>query len=284
MQYQTLITPQELRPHLGDPNWAVFDCRFTLGDPERGRKDYLIAHIPGAVYVHLEQEMCGPVVRGRTGRHPLLPLKDAVRLFSRLGIDENVQVVAYDDWSPISGAVAARLWWMLRWLGHEQVAVLDGGWRAWIEARMPTAGGVEGRSRRKFTPRLHLEYYASMADVKTALLDPTWKVFDSRTADRFRGENETIDPVAGHIPTAINAPYVENGTPEGTFRSPEELRQRFATLLGETPPQKAIFYCGSGVTAALNLLALKYAGLGDARLYVGSWSEWITDPENPVAR
>jgi len=282
MNHHTLISPHELANHLADPGWVILDCRFTLGNPERGCRDYHAAHIPGAVYVHLEEELCAPVIPGKTGRHPLLPLQGTVELFSRLGIDQNIQVVAYDDWTPISGAVAARLWWMLRWLGHERVAVLDGGWKAWLAADLPTVSGNETRPPRQFVPRLHLEIYASVADVKAALLYPGWKVFDSRTADRYRGENETIDPVAGHIPGAINAPYVENGTPQGTFRSPEELRQRFIQLLGETPAQKAIFYCGSGVTAAVNVLALKHAGLGDARLYVGSWSEWITDPENPV--
>ncbi len=284
MIYQTLITPHELVNHLSDPNWAIIDTRFTLGDPERGRRDYLEAHIPGAVYVHLEEEMCAPVVKGQTGRHPLLPMEETVQLFSRLGIDRDTQVVAYDDWTPISGAVAARLWWMLRWLGHDRVAVLDGGWKAWLESGLPTASGNENRPARTFTPNLHLELYASMADVKAALLYPNWKVFDSRTADRYRGENETIDPIAGHIPGAINAPYVDNGTPQGGFLPVEQLRQRFTHLLGETPSEKAIFYCGSGVTAAVNVLALKHAGLGNARLYVGSWSEWITDPENPVAR
>lgn len=283
MNYQTLISPNELANHLDDPNWAIFDCRFTLGNPDRGRQDYLTAHIPGAIYVHLEEEMCAPVIRGKTGRHPLLPLEDTVRLFSRLGIDEHLQVVAYDDWTPISGAVAARFWWILRWLGHDRVAVLDGGWKAWLEAGLPTSNSQEMRPMRTFHPRLRLELYASMADVRAALLYPSWKVIDSRTADRYRGENETIDPIAGHILGAINAPYIDNGKPDGTFRSPEELRQRFTQLLGDTPPQKAIFYCGSGVTAAVNVLALKLAGLGDARLYVGSWSEWITDPENPVA-
>ncbi|RCK74284.1 MAG: Thiosulfate sulfurtransferase, rhodanese [Anaerolineae bacterium] len=282
MDYQTLISAHELANHLTDPEWAIFDCRFTLGKPERGRQDYLDSHIPGAVYVHLEEELCAPIVKGQTGRHPLLPLEETVKLFSRLGIDQNVQVVAYDDWTPISGAVAARLWWMSRWLGHERVAVLDGGWNAWLAASLPTRSGNETRPPRHFTPNLHLEIYASMADVRAALLYPDWKVFDSRTADRYRGENETIDPVAGHIPGALNAPYVENGTPQGTFRPADELRQRFTQLLGETPAKKTIFYCGSGVTAAVNVLALKHAGLGDARLYVGSWSEWITDPENPV--
>ncbi len=282
--YQILISPRELANHLTDPNWAVIDTRFTLGQPERGRQDYLIAHIPGAVYVHLEEEMCAPVIQGKSGRHPLLPLPETVALFSRLGIDQTVQVVAYDDWTPISGAVAARFWWMLRWLGHERVAVLDGGWQAWIAEGLPTRSGEETRTFRTFTPRLQSSLYASSEDVKIALQNPTWKVFDSRTADRYRGENETIDPVAGHIPGALNAPYIENGQPNGCFRPNEELRERFTKLLGETPAHQTIFYCGSGVTAAVNVLALKHAGLGDARLYVGSWSEWITDPQNPVTQ
>lgn len=283
MNYQTLITPQELYAHLGDENWAIIDVRFTLGDPQRGRNDYLQAHIPGAVYVHLEDEMCAPVIPGKTGRHPLLPAQETADLFNKLGIDEHVQVVAYDDWTPAPGAVAARLWWMLRWLGHRNVAVLDGGWQAWVNANYPSQSGNQRRSPRQFTPQLHLELYASTADTAAALLYPQWKVFDSRTADRYRGENETIDPVAGHIPGAINAPYIENCQPDGRFRPTEELRQRFSALLGETNPSQAIFYCGSGVTAAHNVLALAHAGLGDARLYVGSWSEWITDPERPIS-
>lgn len=282
MSYQTIISVEELKDHLDDENWAIFDVRFTLGNPERGREDYLKSHIPGAVYVHLEEEMCAPVVPGKTGRHPLLSAEQTAELFSKLGIDEGVQVVAYDDWTPASGAVAARLWWMLHWLGHRNVAVLDGGWNAWNEHRLPTRSGVENRQPRRFQPELHLELFASAADTYAALLYPHWKVFDSRTSDRYHGQNETIDPVAGHIPGAFNAPYIENCTAEGYIRPKEELHRRFQTLLNGTAANQAIFYCGSGVTAAHNVLALAHAGLGHARLYVGSWSEWITDPEHPV--
>lgn len=283
MDYTTLISPADLLLHLDDENWAIIDVRFTLGNPERGRIDYVKSHLPNSVFVHVEEEMCGKVIPGKTGRHPLLPVEDTVQLFSRLGIDENVQVVVYDDWPGASGAVAARLWWMLRWLGHEKVAVLDGGWNAWLSQSYPISQQIKTREPRSFKPKLHLEIYASTADTKAALLYPTWKVFDSRTADRYRGENETIDPIAGRIPGAINAPYLDNCYPDGRFKPREEIRQRFQNLLGDTPPSKAIFYCGSGLTSALNVLAVAYCGLGNARLYVGSWSEWITDPKRPIA-
>ena len=284
MDFTTLISPSELIEHLDDPQWVIFDVRFTLGNPERGRIDYCKSHIPRSIYVHVEEDLSGKIIPGKTGRHPLLPIEDTVHLFSRLGINQNIQVVAYDDWPSANGAAAARLWWMLRWLGHPKVAIVNGGWDAWQKAGFPTTSEIIQPTPRDFKPQLHLELYASMADTKAALLYPTWKVFDSRTPDRFRGENETIDPIAGRIPGSINAPYLDNCYPDGHFRPKEEIRTRFEHLLGETPPSKAIFYCGSGLTSAFNVLALAYAGLGDARLYVGSWSEWITDPSNPIAR
>ncbi|MGB9673688.1 MAG: sulfurtransferase [Anaerolineales bacterium] len=284
MEFTTLISPSELMGHLQDENWAILDTRFTLGDPERGQMDYYRAHIPHAIYVHPEKDMSGPIIPGKTGRHPLLPLEDTTNLFSRLGIDQDVQVVIYDDWNAAAGAVAARLWWMLRWLGHTRVAVLDGGWNAWLAHNYPTTPEITTRQPRQFTPQLHLEIYASMADTKAALLYPSWQVVDSRTADRYRGENETIDPIAGRIPGALNLPYLENCLPDGRFKPKEEIRSQFKRVLGDTPASKTIFYCGSGLTSALNVLAMVYAGLGNARLYVGSWSEWITDPNNPIDR
>jgi thiosulfate/3-mercaptopyruvate sulfurtransferase len=284
MSYQTLISAEVLRSHLGDPDWAIVDCRFTLGDPQRGRRDYLQAHIPGAVYAQLEEDLCSPHLPGVTGRHPLPPVDELARKFSEWGIGPGVQVVAYDDWPGASGAVAARLWWSLRWLGHQAVAVLDGGWNRWLQMSGPVNAGTETRPHRDFRPSPHPELIASVDEVDTLRSDPAYKLFDSRSADRYRGENETIDPVAGHIPGALNAPYAENVRPDGLFRPPDELRQRFSALLGETPAQNAVFYCGSGVTAAHNLLALAHAGLGNARLYLGSWSEWITDPSKPVEK
>jgi thiosulfate/3-mercaptopyruvate sulfurtransferase len=281
MTYTTLISTAELAQHLTDPDWAIFDCRFSLADPERGRRDYAQAHIPGAIYVHLNEDLASPIVPGVTGRHPLPSTDDLTARFSEWGIDERVQVVAYDD---SGGGMAARLWWLLRWLGHEAVAVLDGDWRKWQSEGRPSPDGAAIRSARRFVPRLRSDLLITTEDIEGQLYNARYKLFDSRTADRYRGENETFDPIAGHIPGAISAPYPDNLKPDGTFRSDEELHARFTALLGDTPVRQTAFYCGSGVTAAQNILAMKHAGLGDARLYAGSWSEWITDPQRPIEK
>lgn len=279
MPYTTLLSASELAPQLANPNWVVVDCRFSLNDIERGRRAYAQAHIPGAVYAHIEEDLSGPIVSGRTGRHPLPTVEALAQTFAQWGIGSRVQVVAYDD---TSGSMAARLWWLLRWLGHDAVAVLDGGWPRWQQEGRETRSGTENRPPRTFTPHLRPELPVSASEVLTALHHPAYRLVDSRSADRYRGENETIDPVAGHIPGAVSAPYLDNLGPDGLFLAPEDLRARFQALLGDRPADHAIFYCGSGVTAAHNLLAVAHAGLGDARLYAGSWSEWITDPDRPI--
>ncbi len=280
--FTTLISTTELALHLNDPDWAVFDCRFALADPERGRRAYQHEHIPGAVYAHLNEDLAGPVVPGQTGRHPLPTVEFTAARFSQWGIDGNTQVVAYDD---AGGAVAAaRLWWMLRWLGHDAVAVLDGAWRKWKNEGREVRSGVEVRPARSFVPRPRADLLISTEDIESKMHDASCRLFDARTVDRYRGENETIDPIAGHIPGAISAPYPDNLNPDGTLRSVADLHQRFTALLGDTPADRSAFYCGSGVTAALNALALKHAGLGDAKLYAGSWSEWITDPRRPIEK
>lgn len=281
--YTTLISVEELSAHLADPNLAVIDCRFTLGDDLRGKRDYLRAHIPGAVYAHLEYDLCGRVVPGKTGRHPLPDAEQLVDRFSQWGIGPGTQVVAYDDWPGTGLASAARLWWSLRWLGHERVAVLDGGWERWIETSMPQRSGPEERVREDFVPWIKPDINADNRLVEIMRQDPASRVVDSRSADRYRGENETIDPVAGHIPGAVSLPYMENTDEDGRFKSPHTLRSHFLGVLDDVPASQVVFYCGSGVTAAVNVLAMAHAGLGDARLYVGSWSDWITDPQRPVA-
>jgi thiosulfate/3-mercaptopyruvate sulfurtransferase len=279
--FTTLIDPQDLFSHLGDPDWAVIDCRFSLAEPESGREDYLAAHIPGAVYAHLDEDLCSPVLPGVTGRHPLPSIDKVAQLFSRWGIDARVQVIAYDD---AGGAMAAaRVWWMLQWLGHSQAAVLNGGWQHWLAEGLPVQSGPEGRPPRIFQPNPRPELVVDAREIVTGGKDKQMQILDVRTGERFRGENEPIDPVAGRIPGAISAPYQENLDAGGRFLPPEALRARFQRLLGGLPPEQAVFYCGSGVTAAQSVLALAYAGLGEARLYAGSWSEWITDPERPVA-
>jgi thiosulfate/3-mercaptopyruvate sulfurtransferase len=304
MTYTTLLSTAELAQHLTDPDWAIFDCRFSLADPERGRRDYVPAHIPGAIYAHLNEDLAGPVIPSVTGRHPLPAIDDLTTRFSAWGIDERVEVVAYDD---SGGGMAERLWWLLRWLGHEAVAVLDGDWRKWSSGGRAISSAPESRPIRSFVPHPRSDLLISTDDIAVSLrgaqsapkqspplaesaahtvlaVTSTFKLFDSRTADRFRGENETIDPIAGHIPGAISAPYPDNLNPDGSFRSDAELRARFTALIGDTPAKNTAFYCGSGVTAAQNILALKHAGFGDARLYAGSWSEWITDPQRPIEK
>ena len=290
MPFTTLITPGELANHLGDPNWAhncaIIDCRFSLVDTEAGRRNYLAGHIPGAIYAHLDEDLSGPFVVGKTGRHPLPTVEKFTQTLSNWGIDDSVQVVIYDD---AGGVMAGRLWWMLRWLGHDAAAVLDGDWRGWNaenagkgESEIKRAG-VENRPARKFVPHVRPEMVATLAEVEAEVQKGERRLVDARAEDRFRGENETIHPRAGHIPGAVCAFYANNLTPDARFQSPEFLRTRFGALLGNQPPSQAIFYCGSGVSACHNLLAMEVAGLSGAKLYVGSWSEWSADPNRPIA-
>jgi thiosulfate/3-mercaptopyruvate sulfurtransferase len=279
---QTLISPENLLEHLDDPDWAIVDCRFYLAEPERGELEYLQAHVPGAVYAHLDQHLSAQVIPGATGRHPLPKPEETVEVFSDFGIDSGVHVVAYDDAG--GGLAAARLWWMLRWLGHLHAAVLDGGWQGWVKRGFPTRQGRETRRRRIFEAHLRPELVVDAAEVnQTRLMEPA-RVVDVRAAERYRGEVEPIDPVAGHIPGAVNAPYLDNLDSEGNFLPAETLRERYRRLLGESPVEEAIFYCGSGVTAAQGVLAVVHAGLGEPRLYAGSWSEWITEPRRLVQK
>jgi thiosulfate/3-mercaptopyruvate sulfurtransferase len=278
--FRTLISPEELLEHLDNPNWAIFDCRFSLAEPEKGANDYHEAHIPGAIYANLDEDLCGPVIPGKTGRHPLPSIQEFVQTLSQWGIDSRVQVIAYDD---VGGALAAaRLWWMLRWLGHKAAAVLDGGWVLWNQRGFPVRDGAERRPARMFSSLPHPDLLANTEDVDKMRQDAGSLVLDSRAADRYRGENETIDPIAGHIPGAKSVPYPENFDEEGKFLPREQLRARFKDLFNGLPAENTAFYCGSGVTAALNVLAVTHAGLGDAKLYSGSWSKWITDPSRPV--
>lgn len=281
MSNNTLISPDELQSSLADPTCVLIDCRFSLTDTDLGRNAYLESHIPGAVYAHLDDDLSGPVVKGQTGRHPLPSVAEFVNTLSAWGIGTGVQVVAYDD---TGGSMAARLWWMLRWLGHNDVAVLDGGWQAWNAAGYPVRSGAEVGQRREFEARPIPELVADATEVERIRNHDSYVLCDCRGADRFRGENETTDPVAGHIPGAISLPYAGNLTEDKTFRPAAELRQRFEQSLGGTASENVVLYCGSGVTAAHSVLAIAYAGLGDARLYPGSWSEWITDPRRPIVK
>ncbi len=282
MAFTTTITASELTPHLSDPDWVTIDARFKLANPEQGCLDYETAHIRGAVYAHLDHDLSGTIIKGVTGRHPLPSVEHLTNVFSRLGIDSRVQVVAYDD---MGGALAAdRAWWLLRWLGHEAVAVLDGGWQEWVKKGLPVKQGIETRPQRKFVAQPRNELIVSSEEVEWIRQSPDYRLLDARSADRYRGENETIDPVAGHIPGAISAPYAGNLNPDGTFRSDARLCARYKRLVGDVPIDHVVCYCGSGVTAVHDILAMMKAGLGEARLYAGSYSEWITKPEHPVEK
>jgi thiosulfate/3-mercaptopyruvate sulfurtransferase len=276
MQHTTLIDVPTLAANLDHPDWAVFDCRFDLARPEAGRAAYAEGHIPGARFADLEADLSGPVTPA-SGRHPL---PDPDQLAARLGawgVDRMVQVVVYDA---DIGAYAARLWWLLRWLGHDAVALLDGGLRAWTEAGGALTGALPERAPRRFTAEVDRRLEVPVAALQAGGQGP---LIDARTAERFRGEAEPIDPVAGRIPGAVNLPLGGNLDPRGRFLPAAELRARYAATLGDAAPEGAIHYCGSGVSACHNVLAMEHAGLHGSRLYVGSWSEWIRDPSRPVA-
>ena len=279
MPFTTLVDTPTLLTHLEDPQWVVFDCRFKLAEPERGRRDYLEQHIPGAQYLDLNRDLSSPVTPGKTGRHPLPGTVAAGRLLGSRGVASDTQVVAYDD---SRGSIAARLWWMLKWLGHDAVAVLDGGFEGWLAAGGQVQSGDERRAQVSFVARPRPLMIATTDELRRRSAGAA-PLLDARAAERYRGEVEPIDPVAGHIPGAISAPFQENLDAGGRFHPPDALKQRLGSLLGDARASDAVVYCGSGVTAAHDILAFAAAGLGMPRLYVGSWSEWVTDADNPVA-
>lgn len=277
--YDTLVDSNLLAMHLGEPRWVICDCRFSLTTPDAGAAAYRANHIPGAVYFHLDHDLAGPVTP-HSGRHPLPDAEQFAATLGRVGVTHGVQIVAYDD---MHGAFAARLWWLARWLGHREVAVLDGGWQAWIAGGKPVSMESSTPVPQQFMPqRDDTRWVGNREAADTASGRRTGKLFDARAADRFRGENETLDPVAGHVPGAVNLPFAGNIDNTGHFQSPASLRRRFESALGGTSPEQAISMCGSGVTACHNLLAMEQAGLHGARLYAGSWSEWIRDPTRPI--
>ena len=281
----TLIEPQALAAELANPQWVVIDCRFDLQQPAWGRAAWAQNHIPRALYADLDQDLSGARGPG-SGRHPLPQPQALAATFSRWGIDAGVQVVAYDQ-GP--GMYAARLWWLLRWLGHASVAVLNGGLAAWGRAGLPLTSEPAAPTARAFVPRVHPGMTATGVQVAAALRSGALAsgatvLVDARGADRFAGENETLDKVAGHIPGARNHPFTGNQGADGRFLDAPQLRRRWQATLAGGSAGDVVAMCGSGVTACHNLLALEVAGLPGARLYGGSWSEWITDPAHPVAR
>ena len=273
----TLLDCETLSRHLSDPTWVVVDCRFDLMQPLAGRAAYLQGHIPGAVYADLNTDLSAPVTPG-SGRHPLPDPTRFAQQLGRWGIRNTSQVVAYDAGN---GGYAVRLWWMLRWLGHPAVAVLDGGLAVWQAVGLSVNSTTPHPVTTRFEIELQVGSQLSMEQVRAGLRAGSICLVDARTAARFAGEVEPIDPVAGHIPTALNYPYEANLTSAGRFLAPELLRTRFASLASQ--PERVVHMCGSGVTACHNLLAMEVAGLTGSKLYAGSWSEWVRDPRNPVA-
>jgi thiosulfate/3-mercaptopyruvate sulfurtransferase len=276
----TLVAAREVAAHLDDARWVICDCRHDLFDTEAGRRAYAASHIPGARFLHLDEDLSGPKT-GRNGRHPLPDAQALARRLGAAGISSASQVVAYDA---SGGCYAARLWWLMRWLGHRNVAVLDGGWEAWMRAGLPTSAEPPQVAAATYVPHLQPQLAVDARHVLEHLGAAGECVLDARSPDRFRGENETLDPVGGHIPGALNRFFRANLDASGRFKSPETLREEFTALLGARTPAQVVHQCGSGVTACHNLLAMEHAGLGGSRLYAGSWSEWVSDPSRPVAR
>ncbi|MGH8272886.1 MAG: sulfurtransferase [Gammaproteobacteria bacterium] len=280
MSYTTLIEAEELLSHAHAENWRIFDCRCSPSDPAVGRRQYFEGHIPEARHADLDRVLAAPPGPA-TGRHPLPGRTALAAWLGREGVDGDTQIVAYDE---SGGAFAARLWWLARWLGHEKIAVLDGGLPAWREAGGEMEEGeVKAPTPADFPVRKSLTKMLVTDEVLTIVhAAASGTLVDARAAPRYRGETEPIDSVAGHIPGAHNRPFAENLDASGRFLDRDQLRTRFAGLSDD--PQQTVHYCGSGVTACHNVLAMEHAGLVGSRLYAGSWSEWIRNPARPVAR
>lgn len=278
--FTTLISTGDLAARLSDASIVVLDVRHDLAQPDAwGEAQYRAGHVPGARFVHLDRDLSAPKT-GKNGRHPLPAPEAAVATFGRLGIDAATQVVAYDQQQ---GMYAARAWWMLRWLGHDAVAVLDGGFDKWRREGRPVTTEVPAARPATFVP-LRIGPVATAAEVLASLADRSLVIVDARAPERFRGEVEPLDPVPGRIPGSINRPGSQNLAPDVTFKPAPVLRAEFERLLAGYPLDRVVHSCGSGVTACHNALAMEIAGLPAGRLYAGSWSEWCADPTRPVAR
>lgn len=280
MAYNTLISASELNAHLNDNNWVIFDCRFSLANTEMGATAYRHGHIPQARYAHLDKDLSSAIT-AFTGRHPLPDFSPLTKKLGNWGVGNNTQVVVYDD---AGSAFAGRLWWLLRCLGHEKVAVLNGGLPHWLKQRYAVTTVLPTIKPTMFRAYLNDNLWLSARQLENGLARRKLTVIDARTPERYRGEQEPIDPVAGHIPYALNRPFQLNLDRSGLFLSAESLQQQFKPLLGNRAATDVVHYCGSGVTACHNLLAMEVAGLSGSKLYAGSWSEWIRDKNRTVVR
>ena len=279
MSFTTLVDVATLAAHLDDPAWLVVDVRHQLADTAYGERSYAAGHLPGAVFLHCDRDLSGPMT-GRNGRHPLPAPERLAALFGRVGITAVTQVVVYDD---AQGMIAGRLWWLLRWLGHDRVALLDGGLQAWQAANGELSTALPARPATNFVPKMR----DAMVDadyLRAFLQTSRLHLVDARAPDRFRGENETMDPVGGHIPGAVNRFFRDNLQADGRYKPAAQLRAEWLAVLAGTAPEQVVHQCGSGVSACHNILAMELAGLSGSKLYAGSWSEWCADPARPVER
>ncbi len=282
--YKLLVSVDQLRSLLDDSSTLVFDVRHDLADHGAGRRAYESGHIPGAFFLDHEADLSAPKT-GKNGRHPLPPLNAFATLMQSYGVREGVQVVVYDAGNSM---FAAHLWWMLRWIGHSNVAVLDGGWQAWqeqggavsVEVPGPAPSSTSEHTEKRLHPAMPT---VSCDEVLRNIQAPRFTVLDARAENRFRGDVEPMDPVAGHIPGALNRPNTLNLDEKGRFQSPQALHESFAQVLGHIRPEEVVHQCGSGITACHNLLAMEIAGLEGSVLYPGSWSEWCSDSTRPIA-
>ncbi|MCP4074778.1 MAG: sulfurtransferase [Gammaproteobacteria bacterium] len=277
--YDTLIKANELLLHVEDKNWLIFDCRFDLSDVDKGQKSYAVSHLPGAIYAHLDDHLSSPITPD-SGRHPMPDTKKLIQWLATCGLTEQTQVVVYDD---SFAAMSSRLWWLLKCLGHEAVAILDGGWQAWVNQSLVVDSKLPELHASNFTADLNEHCVVTTRDVLNNINTDDFQLVDVRTNERFIGKLEPIDPVAGHIPGAMNMPLIDNLDENGFFKTAAQLKAMYSALCESRSAENQVYMCGSGVTACHSIFALSLAGCGFAKVYAGSWSEWIRDPGRPAA-
>ena len=278
MDYNTIISAQELKAIIDNDNVRVFDCRFSLKDPRGGLKNYQAGHLPMAQFADMDTQLSSAMTE-TSGRHPLPEPEVFLTQLKQWGINNDTQVIAYDD---ISGAFAARLWWMMRWMGHEKVAVLNGGMQKWTEQGYDMSQQDYQYSPGNFSGNANMGWLVDIEVVRSELNANNITLIDARAADRFSGKDKKTDPVPGHVPGAQNLPFGGNLTKEGLFETPDIISQRFTNIIQDQPLTKVVNMCGSGVTACHNLLAQAVAGMPPTKIFIGSWSQWIRDPSRPV--
>ena len=275
--FDTIISAKELNENLSKEDWVIMDCRYSSLNKDLKYTEYLEAHIPNARYAHMDKDLSGSIIPNQTGRHPFPEPDDFIRTIQSWGIYNHTQVIVYDD---NHGALASRLWYMLKYVGHSKVAVLNGGYKEWTRLKYSTNNALPAEIKSDFKGKPNPEMLVSLKTVVDRSQNETACLVDSRASNRYHGEVEPLDPIAGHIPSALNYPFASNVDSDGLWKSKAEIKERFQSLLQK---EELIFYCGSGVTACHNLLALHYIGFTNAKLYPGSWSEWITDPSREIA-